>query len=336
MYLALIISVFISPINAIIISQVHRSSSYQTNSSCARLSNITLAADASIQSCIWECAHKDQCQTAVYYHDNRSCLLYSEDCQSGNITSSRDVRASVICYRTNHGSNNQCSPPGWTTTGTMSVTRYYHTASTLSNGKVLVTGGSNGIYLNSAELYDPSTGSWTTTGTMSVARCYHTASILSNGKVLVTGGYLNSAELYDASTGNWTTTGTMSVARGYHTASILSNGKVLVTGGYNGSVYLNSAELYDASTGNWTTTGTMSVARRYHTASILSNGKVLVTGGSNGIYLNSAELYDPSTGSWTTTGNMSVTRVYHTASILFNKTVLVTGGCCYTNTAELY
>ncbi|CAF1683275.1 unnamed protein product, partial [Adineta ricciae] len=178
----------------------------------------------------------------------------------------------------------------WKSTGNMAVARYGHTASILSNGKVLITGGYNGGYLNSAELYDPSTGNWTTTRTMSVARYGHTASILSNGKVLVTGGgYLNSAELYDPSTGNWTTTGTMSVARYGHTASLLSNGKVLVTGGDTGSGYLNSAELYDPSTGNWTTTGKMSVARYQHTASLLSNKTILVTGGC--CSLNSAELY---------------------------------------------
>ena len=90
------------------------------------------------------------------------------------------------------------STGSWTTTGSMTNALEYHTASILTNGKVLVTGGVGGG--NSAELYDPSTGSWTTTGSMNTARYYHTASILTNGKVLVTGGenggVLNSAELY--------------------------------------------------------------------------------------------------------------------------------------------
>ena len=88
----------------------------------------------------------------------------------------------------------------WKSTGQMSVARYLHTASILSNGKVLVTGGYNGsAYLKSAELFDPSTGNWTTTGQMSVAREVHTASIILNKTILVTGGccsVTNSAELY--------------------------------------------------------------------------------------------------------------------------------------------
>ena len=115
MYLVVIISLLIYPINTIIISQVHRSSFYYPNSSCAHLSNVTLPSDASIRSCIWECAHQDQCRTAVYYYDNRTCSLFSDDCDSGNITSSGNIRASVICHRRNQGSSNQCAPPGKST-----------------------------------------------------------------------------------------------------------------------------------------------------------------------------------------------------------------------------
>ncbi len=114
---------------------------------------------------------------------------------------------------------------------------------------MLVTGGYSPAVLNSAEIYDPSTGVWRITGNMNYTRYDHITSILANGKVLVTGGYngvmLNSAEVYDPSTGLWTITANMSYARYVHTASILTNGEVLVTGGIGSSgYYLNSSERY--------------------------------------------------------------------------------------------
>ncbi|CAF3034797.1 unnamed protein product [Rotaria sp. Silwood2] len=96
-------------------------------------------------------------------------------------------------------------------TGNMSNGRYSHTASVLTNWKVLVTGGwNNNSTTNSAELDDPITEAWIITSSMNSARFEHTASVLANGKVLVVGGQngssLNSAELYDPSTGTWTST----------------------------------------------------------------------------------------------------------------------------------
>ncbi|CAF4958417.1 unnamed protein product, partial [Rotaria sp. Silwood1] len=97
------------------------------------------------------------------------------------------------------------STGNWTLTSYMNEPRSDHTASVLTNGKVLVTGGCYGDCGNSTELYDPSTGNWTTTASMNNGRRDHRVSVLTNGKVLVTGGhlsdiYLNSAELYDPAT----------------------------------------------------------------------------------------------------------------------------------------
>jgi hypothetical protein len=46
----------------------------------------------------------------------------------------------------------------WTATGSLATARRFHTGTLLPNGKVLVTGGYNGIYLSSAELYDVGLG----------------------------------------------------------------------------------------------------------------------------------------------------------------------------------
>lgn len=131
----------------------------------------------------------------------------------------------------------------------MASARYLHTAILLTNGKVLVAGGTNGAtYLSSAELYDPFTGLWTNASPMSSARGSHSASLLANGKVLVAGGFgstaLSSAELFDPTTGLWSNVGSMSTTRRSHTAILLANSKVLVAGGSVGPTSISSTELF--------------------------------------------------------------------------------------------
>ena len=107
---------------------------------------------------------------------------------------------------------------------------------------VLVAGGfDTGLNaLDSAELYDPASGTWTATGSLNTARYYHTATLLPNGMVLVAGGVdttaaFASAELYDPASGTWTATGSLNTARITHTATLLPNGMVLVAGGFDSS-----------------------------------------------------------------------------------------------------
>ena len=237
----------------------------------------------------------------------------------------------------------------------MTEVRFYHTATLLPDGRVLVVGGLGiGGYLSSAELYDPLTGSWTVTGSMGEGRQYHTATLLLDGRVLVVGGSgmgdsvnggsLASAELYDPSSGSWTTTGSMSEARlGYVPATLLPDGSVLVVGGdsltevdqpetgRSAALTLASAELYDPRTGSWTPTGSMREARGGHTVTLLPDGRVLVAGGhssdtTGNSLLASAELYDPRTRSWSATAALLEARSGHAATLLLDGTVLVAGG----------
>ena len=88
------------------------------------------------------------------------------------------------------------TPFQWEFTGSLNIARYYHTATLLSDGRVLVAGGAaTGPQtfpypaLASAELYNPATGNWTFTGNLNAGRLLHTATLLLNGKVLVAGGW---------------------------------------------------------------------------------------------------------------------------------------------------
>ena len=223
---------------------------------------------------------------------------------------------------------------GFQATGDMGTGRVSHTATLLTNGKVLVAGGSNNSgNLATAELFDPATGTFTAIGTMTTARWSYTATLLAhgpastNGKVLLAGGPGgNTAELFDPATGTFAATGSMTGPRSEHTATLLNNGKVLLAGGGGAPL---TAELFDPATGTFTATGAMTQFRVAPTATLLNDGTVLITGGydANLDSFATAELFNPATGTFTATaGAMTAARSEHIATLLNSGKVLVTGG----------
>jgi N-acetylneuraminic acid mutarotase len=236
---------------------------------------------------------------------------------------------------------------GWVDLAPMSTSRSLAAAATLLNGRVLVTGGTDGRdgVRASAEYYDQPTNGWHGAGALSSPRYGHTLIALADGSAIAVGGnnvtdcnctrFQSTVDRYDPVANNWVAANPLAIARERHTATLLPNGKVLVTGGYGGApntladtgASLASAELFDPATGNWTTTGSMNTPRRNHIAILLSGGRVLVAGGTNGAtILASAEIYDPATGLWTPAASMHAARDVASVAMLANGNVLVVNG----------
>jgi hypothetical protein len=249
----------------------------------------------------------------------------------------------------------------WFPAAPMSQVRAEQTATLLPDGDVLVAGGyANRLgYLNTAEVFDQTTGTWTPAAPMNAPRSGHRATLLPNGKVLVVGGDPpaedpgESAETYDPSTNTWTAVASPPGLQVLRSLTLLQDGEVLVTGIFGPREYgaLEGAMVYDPSTNTWTSAAAPKQTRYGATTTLFTNGDVLVLGGarpSEHLFefhntLNVAEEYDPTTNTWTTLAQMLHARHHQTATLLPSGKVLVAGGAEETdlndhgiNSSELY
>lgn len=241
----------------------------------------------------------------------------------------------------------------WSAAAPMHVGRYQHTATLLTNGRVLVAGGDP---TRSAEVYDPARNTWALTAPMVDARALQVAVLLPTGQVLVAGGYnssgsLRSAEIFDPLTLKWRAVAPMSSPRRFPAATIVGAGVVLVAGGWSDFINplscrpqflcgtgLATAEVFDPLINTWSPVGTMAQPRAGLSLTRLLDGRVLATGGWNCFRvtdgdcpspLASAELYDPAAHSWSFGGNLQYERGGHTATLMRTGTVAVVGGALY-------
>jgi hypothetical protein len=228
----------------------------------------------------------------------------------------------------------------WSTTGSLSNARYFHTAVKLKTGKVLAVGGFPGI--TSCELYDPTKGTWSNAASTNVARYQNTTTLLADGTVLVTGGGSGrsatySAEIYDPTANTWTTTGNMTNVRYAHTATVLGDNTVLLTGGYGQPISCGKdcssliptakTEIFNETTGSFTAATVLPRALAYHSATLLATGRALTDGGLGYtatccVVVNNSQFYTPLTMTFSATSlNFGVWQIGLTST---SRTVTVT------------
>ena len=254
----------------------------------------------------------------------------------------------------------------WTTTGPMIANRNHYataTATLLTNGTVLVTGGccdySNNIRTNwfPGEIYSPQTNTWSQTRSMAISRQNAVAALLPNGDVLVEGGLdsdsfvVPSAEVYDPSIGTFSLAGVAQFGHVNGQAVATDGGGDLAVIGGNVEGPTGTAELFRLGRQSFISAGSPSPPRGdagfasawgpEFTATLITGtfaecgvncGKILVTGGSGD---TSAELYSPQPSVTSVTPNSGShaggTTVTITGSGLASVTSVLFGNTAGTN-----
>src|SRR5262245_26031526 len=211
----------------------------------------------------------------------------------------------------------------------LATPRTGHTATALSDGRILITGGhdADGHLVAASEIFDPETQTSSASAALNTARVDDSATVVADGRVLVAGGTGDRGELSSAEVLGpahpenvfQPVASAMSTARTKHTATLLNDGHVLIAGGDA----QGTAELFDATTGTFMPTiWPLTMARSGHTATLFVDDSVLLAGGNT----VSMETYTPNQGFALDPASMSVARTGHWAFELSDTRLLLFQG----------
>lgn len=234
--------------------------------------------------------------------------------------------------------------------------RMGHTTTSLTDGRILLVGGSRAVdeFLTEVDIVSTTTGQTSQAAPLYRPRSGHSATLLHDGRVLVVGGYafpwgwLDDAVVYDPAANTWAMVPPRHAHGVTHTATLLRDGRVLVVGGNIGSsLFTNRVEIFNPQTNAWTALQPLPGERANHTAQLLQDGRVLIAGGQtdeNGLVGGDALLYDPQANTWSATGPMIWPRIWAQSVRLPDGRVLVAGGMTladmptntFTASAEIY
>lgn len=174
------------------------------------------------------------------------------------------------------------------TVGALGEPRHGHRATLMPSGRVLVSGGSDGMTnaTASVEVYDPGAETFSMLGRLKRPRIGHTASLLDDGTVLVAGGFANddtgraqsSAEVFDPATGLSTPVGRMNMGRAMHSATRMDDGRIAIIGGIGERKSARTMEVYDPRRQRFTAPAKLGASANFHQTTRLDDGRLFVAG----------------------------------------------------------